>query len=186
MATLGTGYNTRPLYDAYRQGYVSKGRPAPTADRFAYLGLVAVGSNEEEAHRRGKLVAEYLPTSARVAPGFRNPPGFFPIETNVQMLKGTQRPRTGTKDGRFIDMRFASVQDLVDSGVMFCGTPDQVYQQIVEFTEYCGGMGNLLMMGQAGFLGHEDTADSLTLFAKEVLPRLRAYKQPVTEVTAAA
>ena len=25
-------------------------------------------------------------------------------------------------------MRTASVQDLIDSGVMFCGTPDQVYE----------------------------------------------------------
>jgi alkanesulfonate monooxygenase SsuD/methylene tetrahydromethanopterin reductase-like flavin-dependent oxidoreductase (luciferase family) len=186
MATLGTGYNTRPLYDAYREGYVSKGRAAPTADRFAYLGLVAVGNNEAEAHERGKLVSDYLSTSARVAPGFRNPPGFFPIEQNVQMMKGTARPRTGTKDGRFIDMRTASVQDLIDAGVLFCGTPDQVTAQIIEFTEYCGGMGNLLMMGHAGFLSHEDTVDSLTLFSREVLPRLQAYKQPVTEVTAAA
>jgi hypothetical protein len=60
-----------------------------------------------------------------------------------------------------------------------------VYDQIVEFTEYCGGMGNFLMMGHAGFLSHEDTVSNLTLFSKEVLPRLREYKQPVTEVAAA-
>src|SRR5437667_4032838 len=42
IATLGTGYNTRTLYDVYREGYISKGRPPPSADRFAYLGLVAV------------------------------------------------------------------------------------------------------------------------------------------------
>jgi hypothetical protein len=102
------------------------------------------------------------------------------------MLQGTQRPRTGTRDGRFIDMRTASVQDLIDTGVLFCGTPDQVYAQITEFCEYCGGMGNLLMMGHAGFLSHEDTVGNLTLFAKEVLPRLKDYKQPVAEVTAAA
>ena len=52
--------------------------------------------------------------------------------------------------------------------------------------EYCGGMGNLLMMGHAGSLSHEDTVDNLTLFAKEVYPRLKAYKQPVAEVTVAA
>ena len=75
---------------------------------------------------------------------------------------------------------------MVAVGVLFCGTPDQVYDQLVDFCEYCGGMGNLLMMGHAGFLSHEDTADNLTLFAKEVLPRLKEYKQPVAEVTAAA
>ena len=79
-------------------------------------------------------------------------------------------------------MYAGSVQDLIDAGVLFCGTPDQVYRQIVDFCEYCGGMGNLLMMGHAGFLTHEDTVDNLTLFAKEVFPRLKEYKQPVAEV----
>ena len=58
-------------------------------------------------------------------------------------------------------MHAGSVQDLIDAGVLFCGTPDQVYRQIIDFTEYCGGMGNLLMMGHAGFLSHEDTVSNL-------------------------
>ena len=69
---------------------------------------------------------------------------------------------------------------------MVCGTPDQCYQQITDFIEYTGGMGNLLMMAQAGFLDHTDTVDSLTLLAKEILPRLKEYKQPVAEAIAAA
>jgi len=40
-------------------------------------------------------------------------------------------------------------------------------------------MGNLLMMGHAGFLTHEDTVSNLEIFAKEVMPRLKEYKQPV-------
>jgi alkanesulfonate monooxygenase SsuD/methylene tetrahydromethanopterin reductase-like flavin-dependent oxidoreductase (luciferase family) len=185
MATLGTGYATRPLYDAYREGYIAKRGKAPAADRFAYLGLVAVADNEEVARRRGEAVSIYLSSSAIVAPQFRNPPGYLSIEDNVRMLRGEGRPRTGTQDGRFIDMRTAGVQELIDTGILFCGTPDQVYTQIVEFCEYCGGMGNLLMMGHAGAMSHEDTVDNLTLFSKEVLPRLKAYKQPVAEMVAA-
>jgi alkanesulfonate monooxygenase SsuD/methylene tetrahydromethanopterin reductase-like flavin-dependent oxidoreductase (luciferase family) len=94
------------------------------------------------------------------------------------MLRGETRQRSKTKDGRFIDMHSASVQDLIDAAIMFAGTPDQVYDQIVAFCEYCGGMGNLLMMGHAGPMSHDDTVDNLTLFAKEVLPRLKAYEQP--------
>ena len=48
-------------------------------------------------------------------------------------------------------MRTGSLQDLIDAGLMFCGTPDQCYQQIMDFSEYCGGMGNLLVMAQGGF-----------------------------------
>src|SRR5262252_2682385 len=185
MATLGTGYATRPLYDAYREGYMSAGRPAPSADRFGYLGLVAVAADERTARARAEFVAGYVRTSGIVAPQFRNPPGYLSIEDNVRILRGETRQRSKTKDGRFIDMHSAGVQDLIDAAIMFCGTPDQVYAQIVEFCEYCGGMGNLIMMGHAGSLSHEDTVDNLTLFAEEVLPRLKEYKQPRAEAPAA-
>jgi hypothetical protein len=46
-------------------------------------------------------------------------------------------------------------------------------------------MGNLLMMGHAGFLSHEDTVSNLTMFGQEVLPRLKEYRQPVAKVSAA-
>jgi alkanesulfonate monooxygenase SsuD/methylene tetrahydromethanopterin reductase-like flavin-dependent oxidoreductase (luciferase family) len=185
MATLGSGYATRPLYDAYRQAYLAKWRKPAPADRFAYLGLVATADNETEARRRGELIAGYLRTSAIVHVPYRNPPGFIAVEDQARMLRGETAPRSFTKDGRAVNMHSGSVQDLIDAGILFCGTPDQVYRQIVDFTEYCGGMGNLLMMGHAGFLTHEDTVDNLTLFAKEVMPRLKAYKQPVPEVVAA-
>ncbi len=35
------------------------------------------------------------------------------------------------------------------------------------------GFGHLLMMGQAGFLTYDETINSMTLFAKEVYPRLK-------------
>jgi len=185
MATLGSGYATRPLYDAYRAGYQAKWkRPAPP-DRFGYLGLVAVADNEAEARRRGELVAGYLYSSAIVHVPFRNPPGFLTVDDNAKMLRGMTPPRSFTKDGRVISMHSGSVQDLIDAGILFCGTPDQVYQQIVDFTEYCGGMGNLLMMGHAGFLTHEDTVSNLTMVSQEVMPRLKAYKQPEPQIAAA-
>lgn len=46
------------------------------------------------------------------------------------------------------------------------------------FCVSCGGLGNALMIGRAGFLSHQDTADRLVLLAKEVMPRLREFHQP--------
>ena len=46
-------------------------------------------------------------------------------------------------------------------------------------------MGNLLMMGHAGYLTHEQTVDNLSLFAREVYPRLKAWKQPDADEVAA-
>ena len=47
-----------------------------------------------------------------------------------------------------------------------------VVEQMKAFYGHVGGFGHLLMMGQGGHITHEDTVDNLTLFSKEVLPRL--------------
>jgi hypothetical protein len=39
-------------------------------------------------------------------------------------------------------------------------------------------------MGHGGELSHPQTVDNLTLFAAEVLPRLKAYRQPDAEAAA--
>ena len=70
--------------------------------------------------------------------------------------------------------------------LMVCGTPDQCYAQITDFIEYTGGLGNLLIMAQAGFLNHADTVDSLTIMAKEIMPRLNEHRQPEAAQNAAA
>jgi alkanesulfonate monooxygenase SsuD/methylene tetrahydromethanopterin reductase-like flavin-dependent oxidoreductase (luciferase family) len=185
MATLGTGYGTRKIYDAYRKSHVAKFGKAPGADRFGYLGLVAVAKDKEEARRRGHLIAGYLRTSSIVHLPFRNPPGYLPVEDNARLMGGETPPRSFTRDGRSINMHAASVEDLIDAGILFCGTPDEVYAQITDFCEHCGGMGNLLMMGHGGELTHVQTIDNLTLFAAEVLPRLQVYRQPDAEAAAA-
>lgn len=178
MATLASGYRTRSVYDAYRRGYVEMGRPPPTADRFAYLAYVAVGATEAEARRLGELILSYPRSSGIVHPPFLNPPGFQSVENNVRILKGEHKMRGLAKDGSVVNQSMDSVQALIDAGILFCGTPDQVYDQIVEFVGHCGGLGNLLMMGHAGAMTHEETVSNLTLFGTEVLPRLEELQQP--------
>ena len=53
------------------------------------------------------------------------------------------------------------------------GSPDTVYKQIREFYDIVGGFGHLLIMGQAGFLDHEETMKGIRLFGREVYPRLK-------------
>ena len=61
------------------------------------------------------------------------------------------------------------------AGTLFAGTPDQVFQQIKNHWEYVGGYGHLLIMGQAGFLEHDDTVHGIRMFAREVYPRLKQF-----------
>ena len=51
--------------------------------------------------------------------------------------------------------------------------PDQVYRQIKKFYDHIGGFGHLLIMGQAGFLEHDDTVAGIRCFARNVYPRLK-------------
>ena len=186
LATMSVGYNAKDLFTAYREAYMAGGRGEPGIDRFAYLGTVAVGRTETEARVRAATLAEYFRTAAVVHQPFRNPPGFLSPEDNARILKlnGKFPARNFTKDGRPVNLATSSLQDLIDAAIIFCGTPDTVYRQITDFSDAVGGIDNLLMMGQAGQMTHEDTVDNLTLFAKEVMPRLRDY-QPRERASAA-
>ena len=56
---------------------------------------------------------------------------------------------------------------------MFAGTPDQVYRQMKKLYDHVGGFGHLLIMGQAGFLEHDETVLGIRTFARELYPRLK-------------
>ena len=45
---------------------------------------------------------------------------------------------------------------------------------------------HLLFFGQGGFLDHQDTVANITLFAKEVMPRLRELNPEPTKTAVAA
>ena len=66
-------------------------------------------------------------------------------------------------------------------GLLFAGSPDTVYQQIMDFYDRVGGFGHLVMIGRSGFVTHAEAEKGIKLFAHEVLPRLKE----VTPVTVA-
>ena len=163
-----------PMFEAYRKRAQELGRPAGP-DRFAYAGVVGVGTTREEGLRRANLAADYVRTSVVVAEPFTNPPGYNSVAANVAALKsgGKRGGFVRDRNGNPVDQRTASIEQLVESGTCFAGTPDDVYNQIKALHDSVGGFGNLLMFGQGGFLDHEDTVANITLFAQEVMPRLR-------------
>ena len=58
-------------------------------------------------------------------------------------------------------------------GILFAGSPDTIYQQIMDFDNRVGGFGHLVIIGRSGFMTHAEAEKGLRLFAKEVLPRLK-------------
>ncbi len=167
QATFLTGYQaTRRVFDAYREGWRAAGRGKYVAnDRLAYAALVYVGETEAEAHAGAEKLLWYV-TANKVAPQYANPPGYVPVEANVHMLRGAEHPLSAFA-------KAANVEAAIRAGLMFAGTPDQVFNQIKRHYEYVGGYGHLLNMGQAGFLEHEESVKGIRMFAREVYPRLK-------------
>ena len=53
------------------------------------------------------------------------------------------------------------------AGIVFAGTPYDVFDQLRAFYDHVGGSGRLLMMGQGDLLDHDETVANLTLLSKE-------------------
>lgn len=150
------------MFDGYRSAYMDRGLPGGGGT--AYMPLVYTADSDAEAEAGARELCWYL--DAKSEPQYRNPPGYVPVEFNVQALKGTFTGRTDA-------MRKQSIEFLKDQGVLIYGKPDDVAKQIKRLYELVGGFDHLLMMQQAGHLDHERTKRSITLFAKEVYPQVK-------------
>jgi alkanesulfonate monooxygenase SsuD/methylene tetrahydromethanopterin reductase-like flavin-dependent oxidoreductase (luciferase family) len=176
IGVLNTGWAHTPgIFGAYRKSAEAAGRTAKLHD-LAYMALIGVGQTREEGWRRADQILGYSRTSGIVAPQFANPPGYVPPAMAATAIAGNantaRATRVQTRDGKPINPRTINVEDAIGAGLVFAGTPDDVWGQIKSFYDHVDGFGHLLMMGQGGHISHEDTVDNLTLFSKEVLPRL--------------
>ncbi len=175
-AVFLAGYpRIREIFDGYREDYLKMhGEHAPF-DRLGYLGLVYVADDEHKAREGAEKLLWYM--SANKVPSYwSNPPGYHPPKVAAQIMRGA-------RGGAGIPLT-AQLDDQIARGNVFAGTPDQVYEQIKSFWEYSGGFGNMLMMGQAGWLDHAETERSMELYAKEVFPRLKELEASTTPAEA--
>ncbi len=168
QATFLTGYGGTPaIYDSYRRGWREAGRGAEVpVNRLAYAALVYAGESEAEARAGAEKLLWYM-TANKVPLHFCYPPGYVPTSVHAQILRGA------AIDQHAANRANATVDKAIEAGLMFAGTPDQVFRQIKRMYDHVGGFGHLLIMGQAGFLEHEETVRGIRTFAREVYPRLK-------------
>jgi hypothetical protein len=74
--------------------------------------------------------------------------------------------------GMISSMRTVTYKEIVDNQVAIVGSPASVAEQIEDFVRRFR-IGNLLVMLQNGSMPRELTEKNISLFAEEVLPRLR-------------
>jgi alkanesulfonate monooxygenase SsuD/methylene tetrahydromethanopterin reductase-like flavin-dependent oxidoreductase (luciferase family) len=176
IGTFHTGLEgTRKVFDAYRAGWAKAGRKGPVPeDRLGYSGLVYVGETDEEGRAGGQKLLWYL-SHNKLPNYFKNPPGYASLDANVKAIR---TGKVGTREQGFVP----NLDHEIETGTLFCGSPDTVYKQIKRFYDHVGGFGHLLSMGQAGFLDNQESVKSIRLFAREVYPRVKELK--VTQAAA--
>lgn len=174
IAITAVARAARACFPVYREEYQRvHGKPAPL-ERLCYLGQVVVARDEKTALERARKLLRFNEASERIDPRFINPPGMMPPSENARLLKAgtttTHRNKT-LPDGTPMSDPPTPREQIINH-VLFAGTPDQVYGQIKTFYDSVGGFGNLLVqMGNP--MTHDEICDSLSLYAKEVMPRLQ-------------
>ncbi len=162
-ATFLTGFaHTKTIFDTYRARRAALGLPM-SLDRLAYAALVYVGKTDQEGFDGARKLMWYFQAN-KVPTQFSNPPGYASLKAAVGFMRGGET---------HFDKK-SSLEQCIEAGIMFAGSPDTVCAQIRKHHDAVGGYGHLLAMGQAGFLEHDETARGIAMLGDEVAPRLRA------------
>ncbi|HET8996270.1 MAG TPA: LLM class flavin-dependent oxidoreductase [Acetobacteraceae bacterium] len=178
---------TKRAYAAHRRARAEAGLPKVTTDNFAYAALVYVGDTEEEGRQIGSKLLWFLNTSLKSAPQYSKfLPGTVPPQFAPDVYRTAPRPapaepnlvnaEKGVTPASQNARKLMSIttDEAMQQGILFAGNPDSVYRQIMEFYDKVGGFGHLAMIGRSGFMTHAESEKGIRLFAKEVLPRLKA------------
>jgi alkanesulfonate monooxygenase SsuD/methylene tetrahydromethanopterin reductase-like flavin-dependent oxidoreductase (luciferase family) len=177
---------TRQAFAANRKARADAGLPESTTERFGYAAMVAVGDTHAEGLRVGEKLLWFLNTSIKSAPQYAKfLAGAAPAEAAPMIYRSRPQPAS-SKPGQAVSAN-ANAQSLMgltpeqamDRGILFAGSPETVYQQIMDFYNTVGGFGHLVMVGRSGFMTHAETENSIKLFAREILPRLREIRPVV-------
>ena len=136
--------------------------------RLGFLQTIAVAETDERAEQEYAKHLEY---------GFRKglgsiPPQLLGLPGGID-IRGVQALVKDPGDfGLYYQMRSASFKDLVDAGVVICGSPATVREQTREFCQQYG-IGTLHAMLGFGSLPRDLAMKNVHLFAEEVAPYLR-------------
>ena len=191
---------TRRAWAAYRQARAEAGLPQVKTDHFAYAALVYVGDTHAEGIEIGSKLLWFLNTSLKMAPQYAQflpgatPPHFAPqvyrtapkpdapAEGPAASSRAQSAPADKPVAPAILNVGGLTNMDTAQAmarGILFAGSPDTVYQQIMDFYRKVDGFGHLVMIGRSGFMTHAEAEKGIARFAKDVLPRLKEIA-PVT------
>jgi alkanesulfonate monooxygenase SsuD/methylene tetrahydromethanopterin reductase-like flavin-dependent oxidoreductase (luciferase family) len=136
--------------------------------RAGYSQQICVSETDERAKEEYlEHVLYFFNKCMHVAPWFREAPGYrtrrsteFAIKTN----RTAELVRMATMEKNW--------DSLTENGLIIAGSPATVADRLIEAAKTLH-VGNLVALLQIGSMPHELTEKNITLFAEEVLPRIR-------------
>jgi len=136
--------------------------------RVAFMQVVAVAETDERAEKEyaPHLLSLYRNGIGAIPPTNHAVPGYVERAALEGMLRG------GGPQGMLARMKTATYREIIDSQVAIVGSPATVADQIEAFVREFR-IGNLIVMLQNGTMPRDLTEKNISLFAEQVLPRLR-------------
>jgi alkanesulfonate monooxygenase SsuD/methylene tetrahydromethanopterin reductase-like flavin-dependent oxidoreductase (luciferase family) len=126
--------------------------------------MAYVADTDEEAVREARPhIENFFSWFHRVTPRFLVPPGYVSTKEFLRRVS----------DAAMAKSTEATWDDMVSIGRIACGSPDTVAETIVNWCQEAGA-GRVNVVLENGDMPEWKIAKSTTLFADEVMPRIRA------------
>jgi len=181
VATMAVGARgCAEVFKAYRARCEELGRPEPPLSKFAYSVQLFVGDTDEQAFSEAEKVKLWYREAGRHPIQYSDPPGYLPPEVRAKVLKAKARgsipslPLGPPPAPTVAEVVNTPVRDLTAGGFMMAGNPDTVFEQMRDFFDAVGGLGNLLPMMQYSTMPLDLVVGSMERLARDVLPRFIA------------
>lgn len=152
----------RKAFDDYRKAAEAAGYTA-SPKQLGWMTLIYVAETDGAAWQEAKEAALYLFHKVSKRPlEIYLPPGYLGLNPLVEQARVDK-----------VKSRERSFEELVQDGFVILGSPATVAEQLRAYQREMG-FGILCALLHFGTLSHELTLRNLELFAKEVMPNLRA------------
>jgi alkanesulfonate monooxygenase SsuD/methylene tetrahydromethanopterin reductase-like flavin-dependent oxidoreductase (luciferase family) len=167
LSWFGPTLTGKRIFDRFWEIAEQKGRDQ-NPYRLAFLQTVCVADTDAEAER---LYGQHLETHFRNGLGAIPGPAFaLPGYIDIRGIEAIVRDPGDL--GIAPRLNKITFKELAETRAAIVGSVDTVVDQITEFVKDCR-IGNLLAMLQVGSMPHDLARHNISLFASDVLPRLR-------------
>jgi alkanesulfonate monooxygenase SsuD/methylene tetrahydromethanopterin reductase-like flavin-dependent oxidoreductase (luciferase family) len=150
-------------FESLREKCAAAGRTlAP--DDLIITTIVYVADSDEEAEREGRPhIERFFSWYHRVQPKYLSPPGYVSRDNFLRLASSAA----------LADAKESSWEDMLALGRIAIGSPDTVADTLAHWAQEAGSSRILLQLTIAD-MPEEKAVKNMTLFAREVIPRIRA------------